>query len=146
MMPWHCVYGTYITHRMEGFLHGTYYLVQRNPLLGGRGVRWGDGVVRVKGVYRQDVWDEMWRSADRIPFVSRPGSKCSFLGLEPRPLFSRQVSVPLQCSASLLIAQPQCWGRIFKHLRNPRINSKESIPPAYVAWLAGTTTLFLLGS
>jgi hypothetical protein len=24
--------------------------------------------------------------------------------------------------------------------------SKESIPPAYVAWRAGTTTLFLLGS
>ncbi len=26
------------------------------------------------------------------------------------------------------------------------LESKESIPPAYVAWRAGTTTLFLLGS
>ncbi len=31
-------------------------------------------------------------------------------------------------------------------LRNPAIDSKESIPPAYVAWRAGATTLFLLGS
>jgi len=35
---------------------------------------------------------------------------------------------------------------IFKLLRNPGIDSKESIPPAYVAWRAGTTILFLLGS
>jgi hypothetical protein len=26
------------------------------------------------------------------------------------------------------------------------VDSKESIPPAFVAWRAGTTTLFLLGS
>jgi hypothetical protein len=31
-------------------------------------------------------------------------------------------------------------------LRGPRIDSKESIPPGCVAWWAGTTTLFLLGS
>ncbi len=36
--------------------------------------------------------------------------------------------------------------RIFKLLRRPRIDSKESVPPACVAWQAGTTTLFLLGS
>ncbi len=36
--------------------------------------------------------------------------------------------------------------RIFKLLRSPGIDSKVSIPPAYVAWWAGTTTLFLLGS
>jgi hypothetical protein len=36
--------------------------------------------------------------------------------------------------------------RICKRLRSPGIDSKESIPPAYVAWRAGTTTLFLLGS
>jgi hypothetical protein len=35
---------------------------------------------------------------------------------------------------------------IFKQLRSPGIDSKESIPLAYVAWRAGTTTLFLLGS
>ncbi len=35
--------------------------------------------------------------------------------------------------------------RIFKRLRSPGIDSKELIPPAYVAWRAGTITLFLLG-
>ncbi len=34
--------------------------------------------------------------------------------------------------------------RIFKLLRSPEIDSKESIPPAYVAWRAGSKTLFLL--
>ncbi len=33
--------------------------------------------------------------------------------------------------------------RIFKILRSPGIDSKESIPPAYVAWRAGTITLSL---
>ncbi len=33
-----------------------------------------------------------------------------------------------------------------KLLRTPRIDSKESIPPAYVAWRAGTTILLLFGS
>ncbi len=32
-----------------------------------------------------------------------------------------------------------------KLLLSPEIDSKESIPPAYVAWRAGTRTLFLLG-
>jgi hypothetical protein len=36
--------------------------------------------------------------------------------------------------------------RIFKRLWSPGINSKELIPPAYVAWRAGTITLFLLGA
>ncbi len=36
--------------------------------------------------------------------------------------------------------------RIFKLLRSPRIDSKEPIPPGYVAWRASTKTLFLLGS
>ncbi len=35
---------------------------------------------------------------------------------------------------------------ICKLLRSPGIDSKEWIPPAYEAWRAGTTTLFLLGS
>jgi hypothetical protein len=33
-----------------------------------------------------------------------------------------------------------------KLLRSPGIDSKKSIPSAYVAWRAGTTALFLLGS
>ncbi len=34
----------------------------------------------------------------------------------------------------------------FLILRSPRIDSKELISPAYKAWRAVTTTLFLLGS
>jgi hypothetical protein len=34
------------------------------------------------------------------------------------------------------------WARICKRLRSPDIDSKESIPTAYVAWQAGTATLF----
>jgi hypothetical protein len=36
--------------------------------------------------------------------------------------------------------------RIFKRLWSPGIDSKASIPSAYVAWRAGTITLFLLGA
>jgi hypothetical protein len=36
--------------------------------------------------------------------------------------------------------------RTFKCLRGPRIDFNESIPPAYVAWIGGTTALILLGS
>jgi hypothetical protein len=32
--------------------------------------------------------------------------------------------------------------RIFNLLRDPRMDSKEPIPPAYVAWRAGTLTLY----
>jgi hypothetical protein len=35
--------------------------------------------------------------------------------------------------------------RIFESLWSPGIDTKEWIPPAYVAWRAGTITLFLLG-
>jgi hypothetical protein len=38
----------------------------------------------------------------------------------------------------------QIW--YFKLLKSPGIDSKESVPPAYVAWRAGMATLFLLGS
>jgi hypothetical protein len=36
--------------------------------------------------------------------------------------------------------------RICKRLRSPGIDSKESIPPVFVAWRAGTTTLFAVPS
>jgi hypothetical protein len=36
--------------------------------------------------------------------------------------------------------------RMFKRLWSPGIDFKEIILPAYVAWRAGTKTLFLLGS
>jgi hypothetical protein len=35
---------------------------------------------------------------------------------------------------------------IFKPLWRPGIDAKASIPPAYVAWRAGTITLFLLSA
>jgi hypothetical protein len=38
------------------------------------------------------------------------------------------------------------WASIFKRLWSSGIDSKASIPPAYVAWRAGTITLFLLGA
>ncbi len=38
------------------------------------------------------------------------------------------------------------WVRTFKCLWGSGIDSKEWIPPAYVAWRAGTKTLFLLGA
>ncbi len=43
---------------------------------------------------------------------------------------------------------PACvaWDGIFKLLLSPEIDFEESIPPAYVAWRAGTRILFLLGS
>jgi hypothetical protein len=42
----------------------------------------------------------------------------------------------------IILEQPE----VFKFLRSPGIDSKESIPPAYVAWRADKTTPFQLGS
>jgi hypothetical protein len=54
------------------------------------------------------------------------------------------------CGAFLKLScyetDPKYRDGIFKLLISPGINFKKSIPPAYVAWRAGTTTLFLLGS
>ncbi len=41
---------------------------------------------------------------------------------------------------------PYNRARIFKRLWNSGIDSKASIPTTYVAWRAGTITLFLLGA
>jgi hypothetical protein len=48
------------------------------------------------------------------------------------------------CTLSLMPKEPE--PEFVNLLRSPGIDSKESIPPAYVAWRAGTTTLFLHGS
>jgi hypothetical protein len=45
-----------------------------------------------------------------------------------------------------LLATAALRARIFKRLWSPGIDFKELIRPAYVAWRAGTITLFLLGS
>ncbi len=42
------------------------------------------------------------------------------------------------------MAAKQNRAGIFKPLWRPGIDAKASIPPAYVAWRAGTITLFLL--
>ncbi len=57
----------------------------------------------------------------------------------------------LLCLTNILLvlgikADNKVRARIFKLLRSPKIDSKESILPAFVAWRAGTTTLFLFGS
>ncbi len=39
---------------------------------------------------------------------------------------------------SLKVYKWRLWGGIFKLLRSPEIDSNESIPPAYIAWQAGT--------
>jgi hypothetical protein len=44
------------------------------------------------------------------------------------------------------IAVLQIRAGIFKPLWSPGIDARASIPPAYVAWRAGTITLFLLGA
>ncbi len=38
------------------------------------------------------------------------------------------------------------WAGIFKPLWSPGIDAKASTPPAYVAWRPGTITLFLVGA
>ncbi len=49
-------------------------------------------------------------------------------------------------TSSKIICPEAWWARIFKLLWSPEIDSKEPIPPTYVAWRAGTITLFLFGS
>jgi hypothetical protein len=48
--------------------------------------------------------------------------------------------------SSLFLSTVSIRARIFELLWSPGIDSKASIPPAYVAWRAGTITLFLLGA
>ncbi len=52
----------------------------------------------------------------------------------------------LEYRQEVFMIRKTAGARIFKLLRSPRIDSKKSIPPAYVAWWAGMTTIFLLGS
>ncbi len=48
--------------------------------------------------------------------------------------------------SDLTIKRSSYWAGIFKRVWGPGIDSKEWILPAYVAWRAGTITLFLPGS
>jgi hypothetical protein len=57
-----------------------------------------------------------------------------------------EVFILLKSEEHYLLPFTSVQSKNFKLLWSPGIDSKESIPPAYVAWPAGTTTLFLLGS
>ncbi len=59
----------------------------------------------------------------------------------PRQL---QSSHPLEATCPSFPDESADSDGIFKLLKEPGIDSTESIPPVYVAWRAGTTTLFLL--
>ncbi len=64
--------------------------------------------------------------------------------------FHRETKRPIKAIDCRLRKLPKLPGYdirawTFKLLKSPRIDSNKSIPPAYVAWRAGTTTLFLLG-
>jgi hypothetical protein len=58
------------------------------------------------------------------------------------PLSLVDFSLSIQCKLRIL---GFIRARIFILSRIPRIDAKELITPAYVAWRAGTKTLFLLG-
>ncbi len=57
-----------------------------------------------------------------------------------------QKTVKREWSSILIFIPWYTPSRALKLLMIPRIDARESIPPAYVAWRAGTTTLLLLGS
>jgi hypothetical protein len=57
----------------------------------------------------------------------------TFNYLLPAPYFSSQPNCPVRAG-------------IFKPVWSPGIDAKASTPPAYVAWRAGTITLFLVGA
>ncbi len=69
-----------------------------------------------------------------------PGEKCTVV-------FALIVTEPAGgCVWSEWRGGGEYWARIFKRVWDQGINSQEWIPPAYVAWRAGTITLFFLGS
>ncbi len=76
--------------------------------------------------------------------VSRTRTCFPRSGINPRDKKKKQRSSLIRQSTRLFLMWH--WVRIFKRLWSKGIDSKEWIPPAYVAWRAGTITLFLLCS
>ncbi len=94
---------------------------QRQPPFGGGTTRWG---------------------AISLPSGGRKSLKhCHLVTVSYTTLSHCHLAAGAQSSHSHCI-----WDGIFKLWRSLGIDSKDSIPPAYVAWRAGTTTLFLFGS
>jgi hypothetical protein len=61
------------------------------------------------------------------------------------------IFIPISTQCGCTIPASLAWLAVqrpnfLKRLRSPGIDSKESIPPAYVDWRAGTTILSLFGS
>ncbi len=79
-----------------------------------------------------------WRNVRKEPNATKGGMYVGFF----RHYFSGLIT-----SFSFFIWQKsEFWALICKRLRNPGIDSWESIPPVYVAWRVGTRTQSLLGS
>ncbi len=95
-----------------------------------------------------------------------PSIRIFFIGDPERNKESKRQTLVLECYQNChnITSADESWGlgrttgrtvgvlhgvlraRIFKHLWSPGIDSKEWVQPAYVAWRAGTITLFLLGA
>ncbi len=80
-------------------------------------------------------------------FVDQPGThillSVALFSLSFTVSLSSEANDSMSYGSAGLPGLKQCFLKI---LRTPLIDSKESIPPAFVAWRAGTTTLILLGS
>ncbi len=73
--------------------------------------------------------------------------RISFLYIgQTEPVFVNLLRCPGINSKESIPSAYVARARIFKRLWSPGITSKEWIPPAFVAWLASIITLFLLGS
>ncbi len=106
----------------------------------------------------QTLYDHDQSDANLRPLVYRPStapfwaSIVSVHGLhflatfEPIKLMTFDPDPASQCNTDSQPCFKAHWARTFKCLWGPGIDSKEWIPPAYVAWRDGTKTLFLLGA
>jgi hypothetical protein len=65
--------------------------------------------------------------------------------MRPGQRFQENLETDLALNGSIYCMR-DFRAHIFKLSRSAGIDFKELIPPAYVAWRAGTITLFLLGS
>jgi hypothetical protein len=83
------------------------------------------------------------RIADLMPYINMIWSSPLQIGVSIIMLY--QILGP-SVFAGKSSPQFSIRARIFKLAWGPGIDSNELIPPAYVAWRAGTITLFLLGS
>ncbi len=70
--------------------------------------------------------------------------------LRPQPNLGSPVPIQSHCPLSITAPMIEYMlvfrAGIFKPLWSPGIDAKASTPPAYVAWRAGTITLFLVGA